>query len=195
MQRTVEAVWRIESARLIGALARVTGDVGLAEDLAQDALVSALEQWPRDGVPDHPGAWLTAVARRRYVDGVRRAVTLEGKAAELARLATQTQTETETENPMDEIEFDQHVEDDVLKLIFTACHPVLSRDGRVALTLKLVGGLSTEQVARAFLVPTPTMAARITRAKKALADAKPASRCRPARSSRAASPTSSRSCT
>ncbi len=167
MQRTVEAVWRIESARLVGALARVTGDVGLAEDLAQDALVAALEQWPSGGVPDNPGAWLTAVARSRYVDGVRRAVTFERKAAELG-----VQAGPETENPMDEIEFDTHVTDDVLKLIFTACHPVLSRDGRVALTLKLVGGLSTEQVARAFLVPTPTMAARITRAKKALADAK-----------------------
>jgi RNA polymerase sigma factor (sigma-70 family) len=166
-RRTVEAVWRIESARLIAALARVTGDVGLAEDLAQDALVAALEQWPRQGVPDNPGAWLTAVARRRYVDGVRRAVTLDRKAAELV---IQAQRETR-EDPMDEIEFDTHVEDDVLRLIFTACHPVLSRDGRVALTLKLVGGLSTEQVARAFLVPTPTMAARITRAKKALGDA------------------------
>ena len=169
VQRTVEAVWRIESARLIGALARVTGDVGLAEDLAQDALVAALEQWPEQGVPDNPGAWLTAVARRRYVDTVRRAVTFERKAAELDAAG---RLDTKTENPMDEIEFDPHVTDDVLKLIFTACHPVLSRDGRVALTLKLVGGLSTEQVARAFLVPTPTMAARITRAKKALADAK-----------------------
>ena len=169
MRRTVEAVWRIESARLIGALARVTGDVGLAEDLAQDALVAALEQWPNGGVPDNPGAWLTAVARRRYVDTVRRAVTFERKAAELD---VQARLDTKTENPMDEIEFDTHVTDDVLKLIFTACHPVLSRDGRVALTLKLVGGLTTEQVGRAFLVPTPTMAARITRAKKALADAK-----------------------
>ena len=167
-QRTVEAVWRIESARLIAALARVTGDVGLAEDLAQDALVAALEQWPDGGVPDNPGAWLTAVARRRYVDTVRRAVTFERKAAELD---VQARLDTKTENPMDEIEFDPHVTDDVLRLIFTACHPVLTRDGRVALTLKLVGGLSTEQVARAFLVPTPTMAARITRAKKALADA------------------------
>jgi predicted RNA polymerase sigma factor len=167
-QRTVEAVWRIESARLIAALARVTGDVGRAEDLAQDALVAALEQWPRQGVPDNPGAWLTAVARRRHVDTVRRAITFERKAAELDVLA---RLDPKTENPMDEIEFDTHVTDDVLKLIFTACHPVLSRDGRVALTLKLVGGLSTEQVARAFLVPTPTMAARITRAKKALADA------------------------
>jgi predicted RNA polymerase sigma factor len=167
VQRTVEAVWRIESARLIAALARVTGDVGLAEDLAQDALVAALEQWPAQGVPDNPGAWLTAVARRRYVDTVRRAITFERKAAELVIQARQ---ET-PEDPMNEIEFDTHVTDDVLKLIFTACHPVLTRDGRVALTLKLVGGLSTEQVARAFLVPTPTMAARITRAKKALADA------------------------
>jgi len=167
VQPTVEAVWRIETARLIAALARVTGDVGLAEDLAQDALVAALEQWPSDGVPDNPGAWLTAVARRRYVDGVRRAVTLERKVEELGH-----QAQPEAVNPMDEIEFDAHVTDDVLRLIFTACHPVLPRDGRVALTLKLVGGLSTEQVARAFLVPVPTMAARITRAKKALTAAK-----------------------
>ena len=167
-QRTVEAVWRIESARLIAALARVTGDVGLAEDLAQDALVAALEQWPSGGVPDNPGAWLTAVARRRYIDGVRRAVTFERKLDEFGRDAQPAQGE----DPMSEIEFDAHVTDDVLRLIFTACHPVLSRDGRVALTLKLVGGLSTEQVARAFLVPVPTMAARITRAKKALAAAK-----------------------
>jgi predicted RNA polymerase sigma factor len=167
-QRTVEAVWRIESARLIAGLARVTGDVGLAEDLAQDALVAALEQWPAQGVPDNPAAWLTAVARRRYVDTVRRAVVFDRKAAQLD---AQARLDPKTENPMDEIEFDPHVTDDVLKLIFTACHPVLTRDGRVALTLKLVGGLSTEQVARAFLVPTPTMAARITRAKKALADA------------------------
>ena len=164
--RTVEAVWRIESARLIAGLARTVGDVGLAEDIAQDALVAALEQWPASGVPDNPGAWLTAVARRRYVDGVRRRVSFERRAGDLARELA------ETEDPMAEIEFDAHVEDDVLRLIFTACHPVLTRDARVALTLKLVGGLSTEQIARAFLVPTPTMAARITRAKKALADAK-----------------------
>jgi RNA polymerase sigma factor (sigma-70 family) len=162
---TVEAVWRIESARLIAGLARTVGDVGLAEDLAQDALIAALEQWPSAGVPDNPGAWLTAVARRRYIDGVRRQVSFERKAPEIAREFA------EADNPMDEIEFDDHVEDDVLRLIFTACHPALSRDARVALTLKLVGGLSTEQIARAFLVPTPTMAARITRAKKALTDA------------------------
>jgi RNA polymerase sigma factor (sigma-70 family) len=164
-RRKVEAVWRIESARLIAGLARTVRDVGLAEDLAQDALVAALEQWPREGVPANPGAWLTAVARRRYVDGVRRDVTFERKVAEIGRELS------ETESPMDEIEFDEHVEDDVLRLIFTACHPVLSREARVALTLKLVAGLSTEQIARAFLVSTPTMAARITRAKKALADA------------------------
>jgi RNA polymerase sigma factor (sigma-70 family) len=162
---TVEAVWRIESARLIAGLARTTGDVGLAEDLAQDALVAALEQWPSSGVPDNPGAWLTTVARRRYVDGVRRQVGFEKRVAEIGRELA------DTENPMEEIEFDAHVEDDVLRLIFTACHPALSRDARVALTLKLVGGLSTEQIARAFLVSTPTMAARVTRAKKALAEA------------------------
>jgi RNA polymerase sigma factor (sigma-70 family) len=163
--RTIEAVWRIESARLIAGLARTVGDVGLAEDLAQDALVAALEQWPSTGVPGNPGAWLTTVARRRYIDGVRRQVSFERRAAEISAALP------EAENPMDEVEFDDHVEDDVLRLIFTACHPVLSRDARVALTLKLVGGLSTEQVARAFLVSVPTMAARVTRAKKALADA------------------------
>ena len=156
----------MESARLIAGLARVTGDVGLAEDLAQDALVAALEQWPAAGVPDNPGAWLTAVARRRYVDGVRRKLTFARKAEEIGRELA------EAEDPMDEIEFDAHVDDDVLRLIFTACHPMLSRDARVALTLKLVAGLSTEQIARAFLVSTPTMAARVTRAKKALGDAR-----------------------
>ena len=165
-RRTAEAVWRIESARLIAGLARVTGDVGLAEDLAQDALVAALEQWPATGVPDNPGAWLTAVARRRHVDGVRRQAVFDRKAEQIGRELA------EAEDPMDEIEFDAHVEDDVLRLIFTACHPVLSRDARVALTLKLVAGLSTEQIARAFLVSTPTMAARVTRAKKALGDAR-----------------------
>lgn len=144
----------------------MTGDVGLAEDLAQDALVAALERWPSSGVPDNPGAWLTAVARRRWVDGVRRQVGFERRVAEIGRELA------EAENPMDEIEFDTHVEDDVLRLIFTACHPVLPRDGRVALTLKLVGGLSTEQIARSFLVQVPTMAARITRAKQALREAR-----------------------
>jgi predicted RNA polymerase sigma factor len=160
--QAIEAVWRIESARLIAGLARVVRDVGLAEDLAQDALVAALEQWPRSGVPDEPGAWLMAVARRRGVDTIRRAVTLRGKVELLGRELG------DRENPMDDVESDPHVDDDVLRLMFTACHPVLLVDARVALTLKLVAGLSTEAIARAFLVQTTTMAARITRAKKAL---------------------------
>jgi RNA polymerase sigma factor (sigma-70 family) len=163
--RTVEAVWRIESARLIGALARTVRDVGQAEDLAQDALVAALEQWPQSGVPDNPGAWLMAVAKRRAVDRVRREVTLEKKLIEMGRdLPTGV-------DPVDETEFDRHVADDVLRLMFTACHPVLAPEARVALTLKLVAGLRTEEIARSFLVSTTTMAARITRAKKALAAA------------------------
>jgi RNA polymerase sigma factor (sigma-70 family) len=165
-QQAIDAVWRIESARLIAGLSRLVRDIGLAEDLAQDALVAALEQWPRSGVPDNPGAWLMAVARRRGVDAIRRAVTLQDKVELLGRELTDRET------PMDEIELDQHVDDDVLRLMFTACHPVLSTDARVALTLKVVAGLSTEAIARAFLVQTTTMAARITRAKKALAEAR-----------------------
>jgi RNA polymerase sigma factor (sigma-70 family) len=164
-RQAIDAVWRIESARLIAGLARVVRDVGLAEDLAQDALVAALEQWPASGVPDAPGAWLMAVARRRGVDTIRRAVTLQKKVDMLGREISDHET------PMDEIEFDPHVEDDVLRLMFTACHPVLPVDARVALTLKMVAGLRTEEIARAFLVQTSTMAARITRAKKALAGA------------------------
>jgi RNA polymerase sigma-70 factor, ECF subfamily len=155
----------MEAARLIAGLARVVRDVGLAEDLAQDALVAALEQWPQSGVPDNPGAWLMAVARRRGVDTIRRRVTLERKVEEIGRDLT------EVENPMDEIEIETTVQDDVLRLMFTACHPVLSPEARVALTLKMIGGLSTEEIARAFVVPVPTMAQRIVRAKKALADA------------------------
>ena len=143
----------------------MTRDLGRAEDLAQDALVAALEQWPDSGVPANPGAWLMSVARRRYVDGVRREVTYERKLDEVARTS-----ETEVD-PMTELEFDRHVSDDVLRLMFTACHPVLEPEARVALTLRTVAGLTTEEIARAFLVPTPTMAARITRAKKALAAA------------------------
>ena len=164
-QQAIDAVWRIESARLIAGLARVVGDVGLAEDLAQDALVAALEQWPESGVPDNPGAWLMAVARRRGVDTIRRAVTLQSKVELLGHELSDHET------PMDEIEFDPHVEDDVLRLKFTACRPVLSVEGRVALTLRMVAGLSTEEIARAFLVQTTTMAARITRAKNALTEA------------------------
>jgi RNA polymerase sigma factor (sigma-70 family) len=165
VRRRIDAVWRIEAARLIAGLARVVRDVGLAEDLAQDALVAALEQWPESGIPDNPGAWLMAVARRRGVDAIRRRVTLERKVEEIGRDLT------ETEDPMADIEIEPTVHDDVLRLMFTACHPVLSSEARVALTLKMVGGLSTEEIARAFVVPVPTMAQRIVRAKKALADA------------------------
>src|SRR3954447_1428480 len=165
VQRTIEAVWRMEAARLIAGLARVVRDVGLAEDLAQDALVAALEQWPESGVPDNPGAWLMAVARRRGVDTIRRRVTLEGKIAELGREVT------DAEDPMADIEIEPTVPDDVLRLMFTACHPVLSSDARVALTLKMVAGLSTEEIARAYVVPVPTMAQRIVRAKKTLSAA------------------------
>ncbi len=165
VRRTIDAVWRMEAPRLIAGLARVVRDVGLAEDLAQDALVAALEQWPESGVPDNPGAWLMAVARRRGVDTIRRRVTLERKVAEIGRDLT------ETEDPMADIEIEPTVQDDVLRLMFTACHPVLSQEARVALTLKMVGGLSTEEIARAFVVPVPTMAQRIVRAKKALSDA------------------------
>ena len=165
-QQAIDAVWRIESARLIAALARVVRDVGLAEDLAQDALVAALEQWPESGVPDVPGAWLMAVARRRGVDTIRRAVTLRTKVELLARELDGH------EDPMDDVELETHVRDDVLRLMFTACHPVLSVDARVALTLKMVAGLSTEEIARAFVVQPTTMAARITRAKKTLTHAR-----------------------
>jgi RNA polymerase sigma factor (sigma-70 family) len=163
--RTVEAVWRMESARLIGALARTVHDLGRAEDLAQDALVAALEQWPESGVPANPGAWLMAVAKRRAVDGIRRQATLERKVAEMGRDLPSGF------DPVDDLEFDTHVTDDVLRLMFTACHPVLTPDARVALTLRMVAGLTTEEIARAFVVSTPTMAARITRAKKALSAA------------------------
>ncbi|MEV4241180.1 RNA polymerase sigma factor [Nocardia sp. NPDC049737] len=164
-RRTVEAVWRIESARLIASLARIVNDLGLAEDLAQDALIAALEQWPESGVPDKPGAWLLAVARRRAVDTVRRQVNLERKLALLARETP------EGEDPMDAIEFDRQVDDDVLRLMFTACHPALGRDARVALTLKTVAGLSTDEIAHAFLIPPTTLGQRISRAKKTLSNA------------------------
>jgi RNA polymerase sigma factor (sigma-70 family) len=168
VRRTVEAVWRMEAARVISGLVHVVRDVGLAEDLAQDALVAALEQWPESGVPDNPGAWLMAVARRRGIDAIRRRATLERKVELLGRDLTDGAA---ADDPMDEIEFEPAVHDDVLRLMFTACHPVLSSQARVALTLRMIGGLSTEEIARAFVVPVPTMAARITRAKKALADA------------------------
>jgi RNA polymerase sigma-70 factor (ECF subfamily) len=157
----VEAVWRIESARLIGGLARMTRDVNLAEDLAQDALVAALERWPLTGVPDNPGAWLMATAKHRAIDLMRRAKRLETKQQELA-------WELGVQLAMERTALDEEIGDDVLALIFTTCHPVLSPEGRIALTLRMLGGLSTPAIARAFLVPESTVAQRIVRAKKAL---------------------------
>ena len=163
--RAIEAVWRIESARLIAGLARLVRDVGVAEELAQDALVAALEQWPVEGVPDNPGAWLMSVARRRAVDAIRRNETLKRKTEELGRSYT----------GVEEIDFaaadDDDIGDDLLSLIFMVCHPVLSREARVALTLRLLGGLSTGEIARAFLTPEATVAQRIVRAKRTLAAA------------------------
>src|SRR2546423_1193290 len=164
-QRVIDAVWRIESPKLIAGLARMVRDVGLAEDLAHDALVAALEQWPESGVPDNPGAWLMAIGKRRAIDHFRRAERLERKHEELGR-----RIETEQEMDLDSAIGDD-IEDDLLRLVFTACHPVLSTEARVALTLRLLGGLTTEEIARAFLVPEATLAQRIVRAKRTLADA------------------------
>jgi RNA polymerase sigma factor (sigma-70 family) len=160
--RAVEAVWRIEAARLIAGLSRVVRDVGLAEELAQDALVIALEQWPAAGVPENPGAWLMATAKHRAIDLVRRRATYERKLVELGRELR------EAEEPDLDAALDDHIGDDLLRLIFTACHPVLSKEGRVALTLRVLGGLTTDEIARAFLVPEATVAQRILRAKRAL---------------------------
>jgi RNA polymerase sigma factor (sigma-70 family) len=167
--RAIDAVWRIESARIIAGLARVLRDVGLAEELAQDALVAALEQWPASGIPDNPGAWLMAVAKHRAIDRLRRSKLFEQKQGELAR---ELQSRQEKAVADFETAIDDDIGDDLLRLIFTACHPVLSPEGRVALTLRLLGGLNTEEIARAFLVPEPTVAQRIVRAKRALADAR-----------------------
>ncbi|MEO3926396.1 RNA polymerase sigma factor [Micromonosporaceae bacterium B7E4] len=168
-QRAVEAVWRIESARLVAGLGRLVRDVGLAEELAQDALVAALEQWPSTGVPDNPGAWLMTVAKRRLVDLLRRRERYDRKLVQLGR-----ELETGASDGTAELDAraEEHIEDDVLRLIFVACHPVLSTEARVALTLRLVGGLSTDEIARGFLVPEPTVAKRIVRAKRTLTDAK-----------------------
>ncbi|HEU4452811.1 MAG TPA: RNA polymerase sigma factor [Longimicrobium sp.] len=167
--RAIDAVWRIESAKLIAGLARMVRDVGLAEDLAQDALVAALERWPTAGVPDNPGAWLMAIAKRRAIDTMRRNTRFERKQDQLA-VEIEAQFERAVRD-LDE-ELDDHVGDDLLRLIFTCCHPVLSTEARVALTLRLLGGLTTEEIARAFLVPVPTVAQRIVRAKKTLAEAR-----------------------
>jgi len=165
--RTIEAVWRIESARLIAALARMVRDVGLAEELAQDAFVVALERWPEGGIPEKPGAWLMATAKRRAIDRLRRGTRIERKHQELAHQLEAQQAAT----PDLDAAIDDEVGDDLLSLIFTACHPVLSPEARVALTLRLLGGLTTVEIARAFLTPEPTIAQRIVRAKKTLAEA------------------------
>ncbi|MGE5926078.1 MAG: RNA polymerase sigma factor [Gemmatimonadota bacterium] len=167
-QRAIEAVWRIESARLIAALARRTGDVGVAEDLAQDALLAALERWPEAGIPDNPGAWLMATAKHRAIDQFRRSRRVEEKHAQIGHeLMDAAREAPDFDTPLDD-----EIGDDMLRLIFTACHPVLSTEARVALTLRLLGGLTTEEIARAFLVPTSTVAQRIVRAKRTLADAR-----------------------
>lgn len=165
----VDAVWRIESPRLIAGLARIVRDVGLAEDLAQDAFVAALERWPQQGVPDNPGAWLMATAKRRAIDGMRREATLRRRRQEIGRdLERRQLTRPDLEGAMDDA-----IGDDVLSLMFTTCHPALSMDARVALTLRMLGGLTTEEIARAFLVPEATAAQRIVRAKRALTAAQP----------------------
>jgi RNA polymerase sigma factor (sigma-70 family) len=166
--RAIDAVWRIESPKLIAGLARMVRDVGLAEDLAQDALVAALERWPESGVPDNPGAWLMTTAKRRAIDRLRRDKMLDGKHVELGR-----EIDARLADAVVDLEatIDDPVGDDLLRLIFIACHPVLSTEARVALTLRLIGGLTTDEIARAFLVAEPTVSQRIVRAKRALADA------------------------
>jgi len=166
--RAIDAVWRIESARVIAGLTRIVRDVGLAEDLAQDALLAALERWPESGVPDNPGAWLMATAKNRAIDRLRRRQLSERKHEELGR-------ELEARQEMTVADFDSAIDDDIgddlLRLAFISCHPVLSTEARVALTLRLLGGLTTEEIARAFLVPEPTVAQRIVRAKRTLSEA------------------------
>jgi RNA polymerase sigma-70 factor, ECF subfamily len=167
--RAIDAVFRIEQARLIAGLARMLRDIGLAEELAQDALVAALERWPAAGIPDNPGAWLMAAAKRRAIDLLRRGKMLERKHAELGHAL---EAEQETAAPDLDTALDDDIGDDLLRLVFTACHPVLATEARVALTLRLLGGLTTEEIARAFLVPEPTVAQRIVRAKRTLAEAR-----------------------
>lgn len=165
--RSIEAIWRIESARIIAGLARMLRDVGLAEELAQDALVTALEQWPQTGVPDNPGAWLMTTAKHRAIDRLRRRQLMERKHEEIARELESEQTDA---MPHFDAMLDDDIGDDLLRLIFTACHPALPAESRVALTLRLLGGLSTAEIARAFLQPEPTIAQRIVRAKRTLAE-------------------------
>jgi RNA polymerase sigma-70 factor, ECF subfamily len=168
IHRTIEAVWKIESTRLIAGIARVTRDIGIAEELAQDALIAALEQWPDAGIPDNPAAWLMTAAKRRAIDSLRRGQMLVQKHEEIAR-----ELEFQQQRLADALDqaLDQVIDDDVLRLIFTACHPVLAVEGRIALTLRLIGGLTTSEIARAFLVPEKTLGQRIVRAKKTLSEA------------------------
>jgi RNA polymerase sigma-70 factor (ECF subfamily) len=165
--RTIDAIWRIESAKLIAGLARMVRDVGIAEDLAHDALVAALEQWPQSGVPDNPGAWLMTTAKRRAIDQLRRNQMLDRKHQQIGY-----ELESNQERAVAELNasLDDHIGDDLLRLVFVACHPVLSTEARVALTLRLLGGLTTDEIARAYLVPEPTIAQRIVRAKRTLAE-------------------------
>jgi RNA polymerase sigma-70 factor, ECF subfamily len=169
IHKTIEAVWKIESTRLIAGIARVTRDIGIAEELAQDALIAALERWPEEGVPDNPAAWLMTAAKRRAIDSLRRGHMLVQKHEEIAR-----ELEFQQQRLADDMDraLDQVIDDDVLRLIFTACHPVLAVDGRIALTLRLICGLSTAEIARAFLSPETTLGQRIFRAKKTLTEAR-----------------------
>src|SRR5690348_6577157 len=164
----IDAVWRIESARLIAGLTRITGDVGLAEDLAQDALVAALERWPEAGIPDNPGAWLMATAKHRAIDQLRRGKMLDRKHEQLGHELA----DGRDAGPDLDAALDDPIGDDLLRLMFIACHPVLSTEARVALTLRLLGGLTTDEIARAFLVPESTVAQRIVRAKRTLREAR-----------------------
>jgi RNA polymerase sigma-70 factor (ECF subfamily) len=176
--RAIDAVWRIESPRLIAGLTRIVRDVGVAEDLAQDALVAALEQWPESGVPDNPGAWLMAAAKHRAIDHFRRNTRLERKHEELGRegvvqkIGAREVRDGEAQMGDIEAALDDDVGDDLLRLVFISCHPVLSTEARIALTLRLLGGLTTEEIARAYLVPEPTVAQRIVRAKRTLSEAR-----------------------
>ena len=163
----IEGVWRIEAAKIIAGVTRIVRDVGLAEDLAHDALLKALEQWPKSGVPDNPGAWLMAAAKHRAIDHLRRAAVSERKLEEVGREVTAR----ESSAPNLEAQLDDHIQDDLLRLVFISCHPVLSTEAQVALTLRLLGGLTTDEIARAFLVPEPTIAQRIVRAKRTLSEA------------------------
>jgi RNA polymerase sigma factor (sigma-70 family) len=171
--RAIEAIWRIESARLIAGLARLVGDIGTAEELAQDALVAALEQWPTSGVPERPGPWLMATAKHCATDLIRRRATLERKYEELGR-----DVERDQEGKDLGMAIDEDFGDDLLGLIFMACHPALSKEARVALTLRVLGGLTTEEIARGFLIPVPSLAQRLVRAKRTLAEAQLGSRSR-----------------